>query len=80
MVEVHLEKDIPSGLIITFTVCTTLVVAIHLIALFISTCILPHIDAIANSDDDTELAHSPHVRLHWFIEASWIFSTGSAKT
>jgi len=83
MVEVHLEDDLPTVLLVLFAICTTLVVAIHLIALFISTCILPHIDAIASDrfDHDSQpssaaLRLSPHIRLRWYIELAWILSTG----
>jgi len=83
MVEVHLEDDLPMVLLVLFAICTTLVVAIHLIALFISTCILPHIEAAANDKYDHELCsskaavnRSPHVRLRRYIELAWILSTG----
>jgi len=85
MVEVHLEDDLPTVLLVLFAVCTTLVVAIHLIALFISTCILPHIDAVAGDQHDqgcqsqpstTLLRQSPHVRLRWYVELAWVMSTG----
>jgi len=83
MVEVDLQADIPVALLVIFAVSTTLVVAIHLIALFISTCILPHIDAIASSKQDhsirsstSPLRRSPHGPLRWYIELAWILSTG----
>lgn len=77
MVELHLDKDsVPQGLIVTFAVCTSLVVAVHLVALLVSTCILPHIDAVAESKDESEIRNSPHTRLRRFIELAWIFSTG----
>ena len=83
MVEVHLEPNLPTMLIVLFAVCTTLVVSVHLIALFISTCILPHINAVAGDkfDDDTGpstavLRLSPHIRLRWYVELAWILSTG----
>jgi len=83
MVEVHLEDDLPVVLLVLFAICTTLVVAIHLIALFISTCILPHIDAVAGDKYDIDLKptssslrHSPHVQLRWYIELAWVLSTG----
>jgi calcium release-activated calcium channel protein 1 len=86
MVEVHLAEDIPQSLLVIFTICTTLVVTIHLIALFISTCILPHIDAVAENRDESfwprpddnqlNVERSPHVRLHRYVELSWILSTG----
>jgi len=78
MVEVHLEDDLPTFLLVLFAICTTLVVSIHLIALFISTCILPHIDAVAGDakPSASALRLSPHVRLRWYIELAWVLSTG----
>lgn len=77
MVELHIEQNtIDPALIVVFAVCTSLVVAVHLVALLISTCILPHVDAVANSDGGTGIQHSPHTRLRVFIELAWIFSTG----
>ena len=80
MVELSLEDDeqnpIPLPLLIFFGVITTLLVSIHLSALMISSCILPHIDAIALSDErDLEsINDSPHDKMHIFIETAWIFS------
>jgi len=83
MVEVHLEDDLPTVLLVVFAICTSLVVAIHLVALFISTCILPHIDAVVGDQYDHDAKpsmiqprHLPHVRLRWYIELAWILSTG----
>jgi len=83
MVEVHLKEDLSPFLLVLFAICTTLVVAIHLIALFISTCILPHIEGVSGDQYDqdskestNQLRHSPHVRLRWYIELAWVLSTG----
>lgn len=40
-------QQVPGWLLITFTVCTTLLVSVHMLALMISTCILPNVDEIA---------------------------------
>lgn len=77
MVEVQINNDtkIPSSVLVTFAVCTTLLVAVHMLALMISTCILPNIDAICNLDSINLVHESPHERLHWYIETAWAFST-----
>ncbi|XP_049804280.1 calcium release-activated calcium channel protein 1-like isoform X1 [Schistocerca nitens] len=77
MVELQLDEDTPKNLVIVFTVCTTLLVSVHLLALMISTCILPHIETICSSDSKstTIVQESPHERLHWYIEIAWFFST-----
>ena len=78
MVEVNLEKDaVPEWVFIAFTTCTSLVVAVYLIALLVSTCILPHLEAVASCKKQlNSLRESPHVSFHFFVEMAWIFSTG----
>ncbi|XP_069958496.1 calcium release-activated calcium channel protein 1-like [Cherax quadricarinatus] len=79
-------SHVPQGLLIAVSVCTTLLVAVHLLALMISTCVLPHLEAVekntAHVDSMTSLnstttntSDSPHLSMRWYIEAAWIFST-----
>ena len=70
------QNPVPLPLLITFGVVTTLLVAVHLSALMIASCILPHIDAVALSEerDIESINDSPHDKMVFFIEISWIFS------
>lgn len=76
MVEIELGPQTSEALLISFSVITTLVVAVHLLALMISTCILPHIEAVGDVHHFGAVTDSPHTHLHWYIELAWIFSTG----
>ncbi|XP_058458009.1 calcium release-activated calcium channel protein 1 isoform X2 [Malaya genurostris] len=77
MVEVQLDENttVPPSMLITFAVCTTLLVAVHMLALMISTCILPNIETVCNLHSISLVNESPHERLHWYIETAWAFST-----
>lgn len=65
----------PEWLFVMFAVCTTVLVAVHIFALMISTYILPNIEAIAKLEICEMVDESPHERMRGFIELAWAFST-----
>ena len=69
--------QVPEFLLITFAVCTVLLIAVHMLALMISTCILPNVEAIANLHYQTQktVFESPHVKMSFIVELAWGFST-----
>lgn len=79
MVEIQLNTDseVPPGLLVAFVICTTLLIAVHMLALMIATCILPHIESVAIIPGTTEYSANDgtHDRLRTYIELSWFFST-----
>jgi calcium release-activated calcium channel protein 1 len=78
MVEVTLcdmKNPLPFGLLIAFAVCTTLLVSVHMLALMISTCILPNVEAVASMQGLIPVSESPHERLSKYVELAWVFST-----
>ncbi|CAG9767389.1 unnamed protein product [Ceutorhynchus assimilis] len=77
MVELQLnnETSIPPPVLVVFAVITTLLVAVHMLALMISTCILPNIETVCSLESINFVDESPHERLHWYIEIAWAFST-----
>ena len=74
--EIQVDEGVPDSLMIVFGVCTTLLVTVHLVALMISTCILPNIEAISNARSGDAVNESPHDKMRHCVEMSWICSTG----
>lgn len=79
MVEVQLDESkdhpLPLWLLVAFAACTTLLVSVHMLALMISTCISPHIEAIASVPGLFSVAESPHEKMSFYVEVAWAFST-----
>lgn len=73
--QINDDTSVPEWLFVLFAVCTTVLVAVHIFALMISTYILPNIDAISKLDICELVTESPHERMKGFIEIAWAFST-----
>ncbi|CAG5136101.1 unnamed protein product [Candidula unifasciata] len=70
------EAGVPELLLIVFAICTTLLVSVHLLALMISTCILPNMEAISNVHSVQAVNESPHEEMRLCVEVAWVCSTG----
>jgi calcium release-activated calcium channel protein 1 len=85
MVELQINEptNVPEWLFVMFAVCTTVLVAVHIFALMISTYLLPNIDAVSKMETPggpaRALRDSPHERMRGFIELAWAFSTVLGK-
>uniref|UniRef100_A0AAR5Q7E8 Calcium release-activated calcium channel protein 1 n=2 Tax=Dendroctonus ponderosae TaxID=77166 RepID=A0AAR5Q7E8_DENPD len=73
--QINTPTNVPEWLFVMFAVCTTVLVAVHIFALMISTYILPNIESIAKLEICELITESPHERMRGFIELAWAFST-----
>ena len=73
MLEVQLNEKVPKAVVMAFGVCTTLLVAVHLLALMIFMCILPQLEVVCNVPNLVK--ESTDQRLHWYVETAWALST-----
>jgi calcium release-activated calcium channel protein 1 len=69
----HKNSTTSTPLIITYSTLTCLVVSVHLLALMISTCILPLLEG------NGLLGYEEHETIHIYIEFAWILSIGFGK-
>ncbi|KAF8569036.1 hypothetical protein P879_01366 [Paragonimus westermani] len=65
-------SEAPQELLVAFTTLTCLLIAVHVFAVMISTCLLPHLDSYVSIYG---YFGAPLHRLKIFVEVAWIFST-----
>lgn len=76
-IQLNNESEVPTALLVGFVICTTLLIAVHMLSLMIATCILPHIESVAIIPGTIEYSANDgtHDRMKNYIETSWFFST-----
>ncbi|KAF2360788.1 Calcium release-activated calcium channel protein [Trinorchestia longiramus] len=62
MVEMDLKEGLPIGLMVAFTICTLLLISVHLMALMISTCLGPFLDVAVS-----KVRHKSSDRIKLFL-------------
>jgi len=77
LVVIQIDDTIPPELVVAFAVVTPLLIAVHMLALMISTCILPNVEAVSNLQIQTPntFLESPHIKMSKLIGLAWGFST-----
>jgi calcium release-activated calcium channel protein 1 len=73
--QINESTNVPEWLLVMFSMCTTVLVAVHIFALMISTYLLPNIDAISKLQVHDFANQSPHEKMRGYIELAWAFST-----
>lgn len=73
--QINVPTNVPEWLFIMFSVCTTVLVSVHIFALMISTYLLPTIEAVSKLQVKKLVEDSPHERMRGFVELAWAFST-----
>jgi len=75
-VELQINDDANPILLTAFTITTALLVCTTMMAIMISTCILPHIEVVAKMKSKPN--ESPHDRMMWYIDLSWVLANSIA--
>jgi calcium release-activated calcium channel protein 1 len=73
--QINEPTNVPEWLLVMFSVCTIVLVAVQISALMISTYLLPNIVAISKLQVHEFVNQSPHERMRGYIELAWAFST-----
>jgi len=82
LVQMNLTSGISDGMWILFGLMTSTVVAVHLFAVLVSICLLPHIEAYnklnfwkVKEGHQINFKMSPHTKFRGYITAAWNAST-----
>lgn len=73
-VELQINDDANPALLTAFVITTALLVGTSMMAVMISTCILPHIQAVAKMSNVSLVGQSPHERMTFLVDLSWVLA------
>jgi len=74
-VELQINADANPYLLSAFTIVTALLVCTTMLALMISTCVLPYIQVISKlGPSQVKACESPHDEMMYFIDLSWVLA------
>jgi len=65
-------------LLTAFVITTACLVGTCMIAIIISTCILPHLEAVAKTATISDANQSPHDKMMRLIDISWVLTNSAA--
>ncbi|XP_021966293.2 calcium release-activated calcium channel protein 1 isoform X2 [Folsomia candida] len=68
------DEDANPALLVAFVVTTALLVGTSMMAIMISTCLLPHIQAVAKMSLISQVGQSPHERMAHLVDLSWVMA------
>lgn len=72
------DDDVRPPLLIAFVVTTALLVGTCMIAITISTCVLPHLESVAKTSNISGANQSPHDKMQRLIDISWILTNSAS--
>ncbi|CAL8130592.1 unnamed protein product [Orchesella dallaii] len=72
------DDDVNPPLLCAFVITTALLVGTCMIAIIISTCILPHLEAVAKTASISDANQSPHDKMMRLIDISWVLTNSAS--
>lgn len=68
------DGDANEALLTAFVITTSFLVASSMLAVMISTCVLPHIEAVAKMGMISQVGQSPHDKMIHLINLCWVLT------